>query len=124
MNQADKYLFSVPMWNFGIPYPLKHYIDVITQPGLSFHFSPQYGYKGLVVDKPAVIIYARGGEYSSTTTVKALDYQKPYLEMWLSFIGFTDVRPILIEPTLSDPETIQQTETAAEKIAKEMAEHF
>ena len=25
-NQADKYVFSVPMWNFGFPYTLKHYI--------------------------------------------------------------------------------------------------
>jgi FMN-dependent NADH-azoreductase len=25
---ADKYLLSVPMWNFAIPYVLKHYIDV------------------------------------------------------------------------------------------------
>ena len=26
---ADAYLISTPMWNFGIPYKLKHYIDVI-----------------------------------------------------------------------------------------------
>ena len=29
-NAADKYVFSVPMWNFGVPYVLKHYIDVVT----------------------------------------------------------------------------------------------
>jgi len=29
-NAAEKYVFSVPMWNFGIPYRLKHFIDVIT----------------------------------------------------------------------------------------------
>ena len=32
-NSADKYVFSLPMWNFGVPYKLKHYIDIITQPG-------------------------------------------------------------------------------------------
>jgi FMN-dependent NADH-azoreductase len=31
-KSADKYLFSLPMWNFGIPYKLKHYFDVIVQP--------------------------------------------------------------------------------------------
>lgn len=36
---ADKYLFSLPMWNFGIPYKLKHYIDVIVQPGYTFSFT-------------------------------------------------------------------------------------
>jgi FMN-dependent NADH-azoreductase len=32
-NAADKYVFSVPMWNFSIPYRLKHYIDVVTLAG-------------------------------------------------------------------------------------------
>ncbi|WP_282096593.1 FMN-dependent NADH-azoreductase [Epibacterium ulvae] len=30
---ADHYVFNVPMWNSGIPYRLKQYIDIITQPG-------------------------------------------------------------------------------------------
>jgi FMN-dependent NADH-azoreductase len=33
---ADHYLFAVPMWNGGIPYRLKQYIDIIHQPGLLF----------------------------------------------------------------------------------------
>jgi FMN-dependent NADH-azoreductase len=37
-KSADKYLFSLPMWNFGIPYRLKHYIDLLVQPGLAFSF--------------------------------------------------------------------------------------
>ena len=48
---ADKYLFSLPMWNFGIPYKLKHYIDVLVQPTYTFSFSPKEGYKGLVTRK-------------------------------------------------------------------------
>ena len=32
------------MWNFGIPYKLKQWIDVITQPGLAFRFDPAQGY--------------------------------------------------------------------------------
>ncbi|MFH1251751.1 MAG: NAD(P)H-dependent oxidoreductase [bacterium] len=123
-RRADKYVFSIPMWNFGIPYKLKHYIDVITQPGLSFSFSPQEGYKGLVTGKPAVVVYARGGEYSSNDTVAALDYQKPYVEMWLGFIGFSDIRPIVIEPTLSAPETVQKTETSTIKQAADLAKSF
>src|SRR3989339_283574 len=48
-KKADKYVFSIPMWNFGIPYKLKHYIDIITQPSYTFSYSPQDGYKGLVL---------------------------------------------------------------------------
>ena len=54
-KSADKYVFSLPMWNFGIPYKLKHFIDVLVQPGLTFSFSPETGYKGLVTGKPAVV---------------------------------------------------------------------
>jgi FMN-dependent NADH-azoreductase len=38
---ADHYLISTPMWNFSIPYKLKHYIDIISQPGLTWTFSPE-----------------------------------------------------------------------------------
>ena len=38
---ADKYVLSIPMWNFGIPYALKHYIDLIVQPGYTFRFDPE-----------------------------------------------------------------------------------
>ena len=31
-KSADKYIVSLPMWNFGIPYKLKHYIDLLVQP--------------------------------------------------------------------------------------------
>jgi FMN-dependent NADH-azoreductase len=27
----DKYVLAVPMWNFGIPYRLKQYLDIIIQ---------------------------------------------------------------------------------------------
>ena len=38
-----EYLFSVPMWNGGVPYILKQLIDVISQPGLVFGFDPEKG---------------------------------------------------------------------------------
>ncbi len=66
-TRADKYLLSLPMWNFGIPYKLKHYLDVIVQPGYTFSFSPEEGYKGLMTGKPIATIYARGGAYGSGT---------------------------------------------------------
>jgi len=50
----DKYLFSVPMWNAGIPYILKQFIDVVSQPGMVFGFDPVAGYTGLLRDKKAV----------------------------------------------------------------------
>jgi FMN-dependent NADH-azoreductase len=106
-KDADCYLYSVPMWNFSIPYKLKHYIDVITQPGLTFGFDPEQGFFGLVTGKPVTAIYSRGGEYSSGDA-KGMDFQKPYLEMSLGFIGFREINSVLIEPTLADPDTVKK----------------
>ncbi|MEM9658858.1 MAG: NAD(P)H-dependent oxidoreductase, partial [Planctomycetota bacterium] len=97
-KSADKYLFSVPMWNFGVPYRFKHLVDVVAQPGLTFTFSPESGYSGLVTGKPAAVVYARGGEYSSSEQVRALDFQKSYVDLLLGFIGFTDVHSLVVEP--------------------------
>lgn len=123
-NSADKYVLSLPMWNFGIPYKLKHLIDVITQPGLAFSYSPETGYAGLVTGKPMTVIYARGGEYSSSEQMKALDFQKPYVEFLLGFIGFTEITTILVEPMLAPPEVAGSAKDEAKKQAAKIAASF
>ncbi len=123
-SAADKYVFSLPMWNFGIPYKLKHFFDVIVQPGLAFNFSPETGYTGLVTNKPAALIYARGGEYSSNAASKAADLQIAYMELILGFIGFTQFHSIVVEPTLSAPEQSKATVAAAKAQAARLAAEF
>jgi FMN-dependent NADH-azoreductase len=98
-KSADKYLFSLPMWNFGIPYKLKHFIDVLVQPGLTFTFSPSEGFKGLVIGKPAAVIYARGGAYGPGSGAEGYDNQSAYLRQILGFIGLTGLKEIFVEPT-------------------------
>lgn len=120
---ADKYLLSLPMWNFGIPYKLKHFIDVIAQPGLTFHFSPETGYQGLVTGRPITVVYARGGAYGSAEAA-AIDFQKPYLEHFLRFIGFTDIRPIVVEPMLGAPDAVNTAKAAAIEAAQREAERM
>ncbi|MGI9473067.1 MAG: FMN-dependent NADH-azoreductase, partial [Rubripirellula sp.] len=105
-KSADKFLISLPMWNFGIPYKLKHYIDVIAQPGQTFSFSPESGYTGLVTGKPVAVIYARGGAYQADAA-QGMDFQTTYLNLLLGFIGFTDIHSIIVEPTLDAPDAVE-----------------
>ncbi|NJK28566.1 MAG: hypothetical protein HC925_09240 [Coleofasciculaceae cyanobacterium SM2_3_26] len=56
-NSADDYLFSVPMWNFGVPWKLKLYIDLLTMPNTLFGFDPAVGYIGLLKNKRATAVY-------------------------------------------------------------------
>jgi FMN-dependent NADH-azoreductase len=123
-KKADLYLFSLPMWNFTIPYKLKHYFDVIVQPSYTFSFSPSQGYKGLITGKPAVLIYSRGGTYGLGTATESLDFQKNYMEAILRFIGFTDIRSIIIEPTQASPEIKEQVLQNAKEEASKMAANF
>ena len=107
-NNADHYLFSVPMWNFNIPYKLKHYIDIITQPGMSWSYTPEDGYKGLMTDKTATIIYATGDGYGEGTGFESFDMQKPYVNLWLTFLGFKKIEKVVIDRTLFDAETAEK----------------
>jgi FMN-dependent NADH-azoreductase len=122
---ADKYVFSLPMWNFSIPYRLKHYIDILVQPSYTFSYSPAEGYKGLVTGKPVALMYARGGSYPKGTPGASYDMQKPYMELILGFIGFTDVRSIVVDPMLmAAPPQKKDIMEAAKAEAKAMAATF
>jgi FMN-dependent NADH-azoreductase len=116
-KSADKYVISLPMWNFGIPYKLKHYIDVLVQPGLAFSFSPDTGYKGLITGKPIVAIYARGGAYGPGSGAEGYDAQSSYLKQVLGFIGFTDIKEIFVEPTLQKADAVDTGKAKAKEVA-------
>lgn len=103
-QDADQYIFSVPMWNFSIPYKLKHYIDIVTQPGLSWSYSQENGYSGLMTGKEATIIYASGDGYGDGTGFESYDFQKPYMNLWLTFIGFEKIESLIADRTLFEPE--------------------
>ena len=117
LKGADKVVVSTGMWNFSIPYRLKQYIDIITQPGFTFSYDPAKGYSGLVTGKPLQLILASGGEYPAGTPMAAYDFQKPYLELIFGFIGFTDIRTLRVEGTLTPA-----AEDNLEKIKKSAAE--
>jgi FMN-dependent NADH-azoreductase len=121
-KHADKYVFAVPMWNFGIPYRLKQYFDVLVQPTYTFSFSPAEGYKGLVTGKPVFIAYARGGIYGDDAS---FDFQKRYMELILKFIGFTDIRSLVFEGTLMrSKEELEAEKKRVFTLARKMGEEF
>lgn len=97
---ADKIVLSVPMWNFGIPYRLKHYIDIITQPGVTFQ-----GNKGLVPNTPTLLIYSSGGSYRPGTPGEKYDLQKPYMRTWLNYVGISNITEVVVDGTMSQDKT-------------------
>jgi FMN-dependent NADH-azoreductase len=96
---ADAYLISTPMWNFGIPYALKYYIDCIVQPGYVFQYDGMGVPVPMVHGKKMVCVTARGGDYSPDSPLHAYDFQEPYLRSIFGFIGITDLEFISLQPT-------------------------
>jgi FMN-dependent NADH-azoreductase len=98
---ADALVLAVPLWNFSIPYKLKHLIDIVSQKDLLFSFDGQK-FEGLLRGRKALLICARGLDYAPTTDTPAgsYDFQKPYLEMWLRYIGISNVATVVVEKTL------------------------
>ncbi|MBC1225158.1 FMN-dependent NADH-azoreductase [Nostoc sp. UCD121] len=88
---ADRYVFGVPMYNFNIPSTFKAYIDQIVRINRTVSLDAQ-GFKGLVDGKKAVVITARGGDFSPTSPAVAYDFQEPYLRTIFGFIGITDIQ--------------------------------
>jgi FMN-dependent NADH-azoreductase len=122
-DDADLYLFSVPMWNHGVPYILKQFIDVISQPGLVFGFDPAAGYTGLLTGKKAAVIYTsavygdgRGPEFGA-------DFQAPYFGGWLRWAGVTDISEIQFRPNLATADAETPRRLAHEQ-ARDLAKRF
>ena len=121
----DKYVLSSPMWNFGVPYRLKQYIDVLVQPSLTVAYSPAKGYTGLVTGRPLLLILSRGGEYQTGNPCETFDFQETYLRSIFGFIGFTDIRAIHIQGTLQNkPEQVEADTDKAIAEATDAAMEF
>ncbi|GGK49273.1 FMN-dependent NADH-azoreductase [Salinarimonas ramus] len=97
---ADVYVLNVPLWNNGIPYVLKQFIDVVTQPGWTFGFDMEKGYTGLMTGKRAFVVYASGVYHENVPANFGSDFATPYLDDWFKFIGVHDIEHIHVAPTV------------------------
>ena len=126
LHRAEVLVMSVPLWNYSIPYKLKHYIDLVSQKDILFSFDPERGPQGLLQGKTAVLAYARGLDFSaqSTTPAERFDFQKPYMEAWLEFIGITDVHALIVEKTILGEDIDRNARSLASQQARDLADRL
>jgi len=103
LDAADRLLFSVPMWNAGVPYILKQLIDVVSQPGMIFAVDPRAGYDGLLAGrgKKAAVIYTSAVWGPRLGHEFGRDFQSTFFEDWLRWTGIDEIATIRFHPTLS-----------------------
>lgn len=117
-HRADLIVFSVPMWNFGIPYRLKHLIDVVSQKDVLFTFDER-GLQGLLGGRTMVVVAARGVALGDDFPASDFDHQSRYMAMWARMVGITEVHTVSVEKTLFGPEadTASRAQAKAEAAA-------
>jgi len=118
----DAWLFTVPMWNFGVPYRLKHYVDLVTHPGMTFRNDALGNVEGLAAGRTAIVVAASAMDFRPGGGHAHLDHQLSYLETWLGFIGVTDIRPLRVAPTFGTPDAVEAAMIAGRAAADVLAD--
>lgn len=103
VQAADVLVLGVPMYNFGVPAQLKHWIDAVVRNGVTFRYTEK-GPEGLLKGKKVYVGLARGGRYRGTEA----DSQVPYLKTVLGFLGITEIHFIYAEGLNMGTEAAQQ----------------
>ncbi|MEO2168225.1 MAG: NAD(P)H-dependent oxidoreductase [bacterium] len=120
-DRHEKIVISTPMWNFGLPWALKAYVDLLVQPGVSFGLDDSFEHIGLLRDRPVQLIITRS---SALPEDSQEDFLLPYLRHILGFIGLRDVRSLVVEGTTLPAETGAEFLAAQAERAREAAARF
>ncbi|TYB43430.1 FMN-dependent NADH-azoreductase [Actinomadura chibensis] len=122
-DSYDRYLFSVPMWNSSVPYILKQFVDVVSQPGWVFSFDPEEGYTGLLRGKKAAVVYTSAVYGEGRPPAFGTDNQRPFLEGWLRWTGIADIEVVEFRPDLATADA-ESGRRAAHAEARELGKRF
>ncbi len=99
---ADALVIGTPIYNFGLPSPLKAFLDHISRSGLTW-VADDSGMRGMLGGKRAACLTAFGGDYAPGAPFAGMDHLTPHLEAVLRFLGLSDVTFIAAWPTLLAP---------------------
>ena len=114
---ADAYVFNIPMWNAGVPYALKQWIDIVTQPGWSFGFDPAAGYTGLMDGKHALAVHTSGVYSPGVAPAFGQDFSSTFFADWLNFVGITGATHVRFAPTVLNADVGRSRREAEAELA-------
>lgn len=116
LQSADEVVIAAPTYNFNVASTLKAWFDHVARAGTTFRYTEQ-GPEGLLSGKTAYVFLTSGGQYAGTD----LDFQKPYIQHFLGFLGIADIHFVRAEG-LAMGEQLSQTALAeAEKAIHQLA---
>lgn len=96
----DGLVISSPMWNWSVPYRLKHWLDLVCQPMRTFTVDGEGRHVGVIgVGRWAQLLLTRSSAYDGRSP-EMEDHQRPYLEYVLGgMLGYALGETVVVEPT-------------------------
>jgi FMN-dependent NADH-azoreductase len=119
---ADKYVFVTPLWNFSFPPVMKAYLDSVAVAGKTFKYTEK-GPIGLLTDKKALHIQARGGFYSEGPAA-GIEMGHRYLTIMMNFFGIPAFEGLFVEGQAAMPDKAKEIKENAITRAIELAQSF
>ncbi|CAH1192730.1 FMN-dependent NADH-azoreductase 4 [Paenibacillus auburnensis] len=119
---ADKVVFGFPLWNMTVPAVLHTYIDYLSQAGTTFKYTAE-GPVGLLTDKKAAVLNARGGIYSEGPAASA-EMAVNFVSGLLNFWGVQDITKVIIEGHNQNPQQSAEIIAKGLEAAKSAAVSF
>jgi len=115
LKNADIIVFAAAMHNFSITGLLKAYIDQICRMGHTFTYNDN-GPEGLLKNKKAVVIASAGMDFQQEHAIH-MDFQSPYLQHILTFIGITDIHLVPVQGvSMGEDSAVSAKNAAKDKI--------
>jgi len=117
LKRADVVVLGLPMYNFGVPSTLKAYFDHVARVGETFKYTEK-GPVGLLTGKKVYVFAARGGMYAGTPN----DTQTPFIRIFLSFLGMSDIEFVYAEGLAISEASKQQSLARAQAVIDALVE--
>ena len=113
IRAADTLVIALPVYNFGVPAPLKGWIDHLARKGETFQYT-EAGPEGLLKGKRAIVALSSDG----TKIGSEIDFASGYIRHMLGFFGITDVDFIAADQMVFGPEeTLQKAKAQIDALA-------
>jgi FMN-dependent NADH-azoreductase len=96
LEEANEYVFAVPMHNFSVPAIFKLWIDQVVRAQRTFSYGDGTTPTGLLKGKKATFIVGTGGPQ-----MDAYNFVGPYLQTMFGFLGVTDATLLTVNGTMA-----------------------
>ncbi|MFJ7649559.1 FMN-dependent NADH-azoreductase [Lysinibacillus sp. NPDC097279] len=121
LTAADLVVFAFPLWNLTIPATLQTFIDYVYQAGFTFKYDENGQLVGLMTDKKAIILNARGGYYSAPEA-QPMEMSVNYIKNVVGGVfGMEIINEVIIEGHNATPDKAEEIIANGLEAVKELA---